>query len=167
MAGQKFNLTFDATLNVSQMKGAVNEIQRSLNSLNLPQGITKGLTGTLKKLSTEIQNFEILSSKDITGKTDFSKIEKSAEKINSLFSRLKIDLKDIGSRTGKDLEKLFPETVGNNIEKANNALTKYIQSQKDLGDDITKQKQKIAELTKSIERVSKKPIWSDEQKKSL
>ena len=43
MAGQKFTLTFDANLNVSQMKGALGQIQNTLNGLHLPQNVTKAL----------------------------------------------------------------------------------------------------------------------------
>jgi len=33
MAGQKFTLTFDANLEVSKMKTALNDVQKSLNGL--------------------------------------------------------------------------------------------------------------------------------------
>ena len=42
MAGQKFTLTFDANLNVSQMKGALADIQKGLNNLNLRKILLKG-----------------------------------------------------------------------------------------------------------------------------
>ena len=73
MAGQKFTLTFDANLNVSQMKGALGQIQSALNGLHLPQNITKGLQGSFDNLSKEIQSFEAALSKDITSKADFNK----------------------------------------------------------------------------------------------
>ena len=79
MAGQRFTLTFDANLEVSKMKGALGEIQKSLNGLQLPQNVTKGLQSTFQKLSEEIRNFEVQAGKDITGKADFSKLEKSAD----------------------------------------------------------------------------------------
>ena len=104
MAGQKFTLTFDANLNVSQMKGALADIQKGLNNLNLPQNITKGLQDTFNRLSKEVQNFEVLTSKDLTGKMDTRKIENSANKISNLFKTLQIQVKDLGSLSGKSLE---------------------------------------------------------------
>ena len=97
MAGQKFTLTFDANLEVSKMKTALNDVQKSLNGLQLPQNITKNLQSTFQKLTQEVQNFEVQAGKDITSKADFSKLEKSADRINNLFGTLKVQLKDIGN----------------------------------------------------------------------
>ena len=90
MAGQKFTLTFDANLNVSQMKSSLNQIQNTLNGLHLPQNIASGLQGTFNKLQKELQEFEVAVGKDITSKSDFNKLESQAIKLNDAFEKLKI-----------------------------------------------------------------------------
>jgi hypothetical protein len=46
---------------------------------------------------------------------DFSKAEKSSEKLNSLFKKLGSELNNIGKSSGKELEKLFPAEIANRI----------------------------------------------------
>ena len=150
MAGQKFTLTFDANLEVSKMKGSLGEIQKSLNGLQLPQNVTKGLQGTFQKLSEEIRNFEVQAGKDITGKADFSKLEKSADKVNSLFEKLRIQLKDLGNLSNKDLEKLLPDSVAKNINDANKALKTYEGTLKSIQGTIDDANNKIADQQSKI-----------------
>lgn len=145
MAGQKFTLTFDANLEVSKMKTALSDVQKSLNGLQLPQNITKNLQSTFQKLSQEVQNFEVQAGKDITSKTDFSKLEKSADRINNLFETLKIQLKDIGNLSNKELQKLLPDDVSKNINDANNALKTYNTTLKNIQSTIDSTSAKITE----------------------
>ena len=72
MAGQTFTLNFDAKFNVAQMKGAIGSIQSELNRLQLPQNLTKGITGTLTSLEKELRNFEVAAGKDLGQKNNFS-----------------------------------------------------------------------------------------------
>ena len=118
MAGQKFTLTFDAQMNVNQMKGALSQIQSTLNGLHLPQNITKGLQGTFDNLSKEIQNFEASLGKDITSKADFNKLNRQAEKVTTTFEKLKLQVKELAGLSSKDLEKLLPSSIVSNINKA-------------------------------------------------
>ena len=145
MAGQKFTLTFDANLEVSKMKTALNDVQKSLNGLQLPQNITKNLQSTFQKLTQEVQNFEVQAGKDITSKADFSKLEKSADRINNLFGTLKVQLKDIGNLSNKELQKLLPDDVSKNISDANNALKTYNTTLKNIQGTIDSTSTKITE----------------------
>ena len=166
MAGQKFTLTFDAQMNVSQMKGALNQIQSSLNGLHLPQNITKNLQGTFDKLSKEIQDFEVAIGKDITGKADFKKLETQANKITNAFERLKIQVKDLTGLSGKDLERLFPEKISKNISNASNALKTYQGNIKAASQDVSKAQGEVDKLNQKIQDVSnKKALSTDEWKK--
>ena len=167
MAGQKFNLTFDATLNVSQMKGALGQIQSALNGLHLPQNVTKGLQGTFDKLQKEIQEFEVAVSKDITGKADFNKIVTQANKISDAFEKLKIQVKDLSGLSGKDLERLFPTQVSQNIKDATNAIKKYSDALDSAKNSVKSQNDAISNLNKQIAKVQNTPLWTDEKKQEL
>ena len=167
MAGQKFTLTFDAQLNVNQMKGALSQIQSTLNGLHLPQNIGKGLQGTFDKLSKEIQDFEVVASKDITGKADFRKLETQANKVLETFEKLKIQTRDLANLSGKDLEKLFPDSITKNIQNANKAVTSYSKQIENASAAVKKQTSIVNSLEKEYEKVQNKPLWTDEQKRTL
>ena len=133
MAGQRFTLTFDAQLNIGQMKGAIGNIQSELNKLQLPQNLTKGISGTLNSLEKEIRNFEVASGKDLGNKNNFNALERSAEKIDSLFKDLQIQARDLGSNV--DLSKFFPQSIVSNIQKGKQALEEYNKTLKKLEQD--------------------------------
>ena len=141
-SGQKFTLTFDAQLNVGQMKSAINGIQGELNRLQLPSNLTKGISSTLSSLEKEIRNFEIASGKDLGNKSNFSALERSAARIDSLFRDLEIQARDLGNSV--DLSKFFPETVAQTIEKANNALKEYSANLKKLQQKEARAEQNLA-----------------------
>lgn len=122
---QKFTLTFDAQLNVGQMKGALSNIQSELNKLKLPAGVDKGLQDTFTKLSNEIKNFENLTNKSSFTSADFKQVEKSATKISDLFSHLQSQVKTLGSLSNKELQKLFPADTVKKIEAGEKALDSY------------------------------------------
>lgn len=158
MAGQKFTLTFDAQLNVGQMKGALNQIQSTLNSLHLPTNITKDLQGTFNKLSEEVKNFEVLSGKDITGKADFSKMAKSADRVVDLFNKLKTQLKDLGAASNIQLEKMFPETVAKNISAASKAITDFNNKITKTESDIRKAQNDVDKFNRAIAQENAKTV---------
>ena len=142
---QKFTLSFDAQLNVSQLKGAIGNIQNELNRLQLPSNLTTGLTGTLSKLEKEIRNFEVAASKDLSVKGNFNSFAKIAEKIDSLFKDLQIQAKDLGTNT--NLEKFFPESIVQNINKANSAIKDYEATLKRLRSNETRKSTTIRNAT--------------------
>ena len=158
MAGQKFTLSFDAQLNVGQMKGAISQIQSTLNGLHLPANITKDLQATFNKLSEEVKNFETLSNKDITGKADFSKLAKSAEKVVDLFNKLKTQVGDLGASSNSQLEKMFPENVTKNIQAATAALTEFNNKVNKTNGDIKKAQSDVDKYTRAISQEKAKTV---------
>lgn len=164
---QKFTLTFDAQLNINQMKGALSQIQSTLNGLHLPQNIARGLQGTFDKLSNEIQNFEVAIGKDITSKADFKKIENQADKIGEAFRRLKIQVGSLTGLSGKELEKLFPISVTQNIKKASSAIEQYSKKVTDATKAVDGQRASIEKTKKDIQIIQNKPLWTDQDQKQL
>lgn len=122
---QKFTLTFDAQLNISQMKSALSNIQSELNKLKLSTGADRGLQDTFTKLSNEVKNFENLTNKSSFTSADFKQVERSATKISDLFSNLQSQVKALGSLSDKELQKLFPSDAVNKIQAGEKALDAY------------------------------------------
>lgn len=167
MANQTFTLNFDAKLNVSQMKGALGQIQSTLNGLHLPDNITKNLQGTFNKLSEEVKNFEVLSGKDITEKADFTKLTNSANKIVDLFTRLKSQISDIGALSDSSLAKLFPDSTINNIQKAGKALSDYQNKLKSAEQDIANASKKVEDLNSKLAKENNKTVVDNNTYKQI
>lgn len=167
MAGQKFTLTFDAQLNVSQMNGALKQIQSTLNGLHLPQNVTRGLQGGIDKLQKEITNFESLASKDITSKADMSKLETQAQKVSDAFSQLRHSFANLTGLNGKDLEKLFPSNISKNITDATKALNGYTKTLNDAKDAVRAQNTQVKDLKQSIADLQGKKTYTNTEWKQL
>ena len=153
MAGQRYTLTFDANLNINQMKSALSQIQSSLNGLHLPQNLSKGLQGSFDNLKKELQGFEAIMGKDITGKNDFHKLETQANKVTTAYEKLKQQVKSLSGVSSRDIEKLFPESVSKNINAATTAIKNY-------SINMQKAKTAVTDATSSVDKFKAKHFQS-------
>lgn len=148
---QKFEITFDASMNVGQIKSAINEIQRSLSALNLPQNLTTKFSSNIANLYKELDKFERLSSKGFENKVDFRQFETSGKKILDLFDNLRYSLSSLKNLSLKDLEKMFPPKLANNIKEARNAIIDYTRAASSQEKEVKKQQQVVENLDKAIQ----------------
>ena len=162
---QTFTLQFDASLNVSQMKSALNSVQSELSKLKLPANITKGLQDTFQKLSSELKNFENISSGSTGSKNDLTKLENSANKILNLWDKLRSSVQNLSGVSGAQLEKLFPESVANNIRLARDAFKGYDKAVQDATKDLEKANKSLNDLQNKITaEQSKNTVTTDQYK---
>ena len=126
MADKRYNLIFDAKLEIGQIKQAISQINQSLSatSVNLPKGISSALEKTLKTVQAELLKMEGLSGEKLTLQNS-KEIGKSYETILRNFQTLKVLMSDIKSSSAIDPEKLFPSEIADKIQSANNALKAY------------------------------------------
>ena len=156
MPNKKFNLVFDASMNISQVKAAVGEIQKSLSGVSMPQNISTRFTKTFEKLNQEIANFEQQAAKGLTEIGDFKNITKAGQNILKYYQDIQATVRQLGNLSDKELAKLFPADVSAKIEKANKAMQKYNDTIKDSNNSIEKQNTKINRKKKSIENLENK-----------
>lgn len=171
MAGNHFTVTFDAQMNVSQIKGAINDMKKGLEQLKLPPDLEKKVGKTFTDMASELRKFEDLTSKDIKSMGDFKAIEKSGSKIIDLYGRLKRDISSLSNLSSKDMAKFFPKEITDNIKKATDALDAYNKKQaeinkqsKSLKSQRTKKENKRNELTEEIDNLK---IANDKQEEQL
>lgn len=112
-------IIFDVQANIDQIKGAANEISNAFSKLNLPQTIQKSFTNTFTTLTKEIRDFEVAAEKGFETLADVNKGQRSLDKINESFSKLKLLGKDI---SGLDMKKLLPENLIEKYKKLEDAL---------------------------------------------
>ena len=158
------NIRFDASMNVSQVKSSVKELQNAFNGLKIPQGLSNDINETISKLNKEITNFEAKSSKNLTSMKDVNDITKSYDKILGYFERLKTLTKNIKSKNATDL---FPDSALNNIKKANTALKEYYDSAKKIEDEIKKQNSELKKQEDKYKELAGKKEALESQNKSL
>ena len=63
MNRNNYTLNFDASLDISQIRSAVAEMQRAFSKVKFSQGLDLNIKETFSNLSNEIANFEELTSK--------------------------------------------------------------------------------------------------------
>ena len=116
----KINLTLD--FNAGNIQSAVDDIQKSLQKLSLPQGLNKNFLNLFSNLEAEVKNFGSLASKELTTAGDFSAVEKSGKKILDLYRKLGVE---VDSLSDTDKMKLFPSNTVATINKINNAMKQF------------------------------------------
>lgn len=99
MADKKFAVTFDANMDVSEVKKSVSEIQKAFNSINMSKGMATGATGTFKKLLEELDNYNSLTSQAQNSMADIKKADKSLSTILSLIEKVNSATKEIGDNS--------------------------------------------------------------------
>ena len=159
MADKKFDLVFNASLEVGQVKAAVASLTKSLESAGakIPQSVTTNLNRMIQSLSTELNKLEGMTDIQLDPK-NAKNVGKSYEKIFQTFQQIKAVLGDIHRTAGIDPEKFFPSEVASNIAKAAQAVQKYKKAM-EAGiktDEHTKATKDIADAEKKIKSLNDK-----------
>ena len=153
MPNKKFNLIFDASMNISQVKAAVGEIQKSLSGVSMPQNISTRFAKTFEKLNQEIANFEQQAAKGLTEIGDFKSLTKSGQNILKYYQDIQAAVRQLGNLSDRELSKLFPADVSAKIEKANKAMQEYSSAVKKAENNIEKQNKAVAKQTVTVEKL--------------
>lgn len=118
---KKFELQFDAKMELSDIRKQLGVLSASLDKLEIPANMTKNLEKALKKTLDQLAEFETRSERGIESLADAKKLEKAWSQITDSLDSIGAVLKSI------DSSGLFPKEVKKNIEDAEKALAGYIQ----------------------------------------
>ena len=159
MADKKFDLVFNASLEIGQVKAAVASLTKSLESAGakIPQSMTNNLNRMIQSLSTELNKLEGMADIQLDSK-NAKNVGKSYEKIFQTFQQIKAALGDINRIAGIDPEKFFPSEIASNIAKAAQAVQKYKKAMETgvKTDEHTQTLKDIAKVSKEAEDLQKK-----------
>ena len=159
MADKKFDLVFNASLEIGQVKAAVASLTKSLESAGakIPQSMTNNLNRMIQSLSTELNKLEGMTDIQLDSK-NAKNVGKSYEKIFQTFQQIKAALGDINRIAGIDPEKFFPSEIASNIAKAAQAVQKYKKAMETgvKTDEHTQTLKDIAKVSKEAEDLQKK-----------
>lgn len=164
MANKNFTLNFDASMNISQIKSAISEMQRAFSGLKLSQGLNTNIQNVFSKINSELEKFEDLTSKSFHSLSDVSKASSSFERIIDYYKQLEKYGKEI---TGMDKEKFFPDSVVSNITKANKALQTYYRELEAIPAEIEKANKTLAKQEATLDSLTQKRNALAAENKSL
>lgn len=138
-----------AKLDISQVKGAVDQMKKGFQGITLPTGIDQRITKIFSQMTDEIAEFEV-KSKSATTNADWSRVLNSGQKIMTLYQRLQGQVKQLGDLSEKQMQEIFPPEVVANIKKAEDALKDYQATTKKNTAEIQKQENELAKLQQKI-----------------
>lgn len=121
MSKQRFELQFDARMNVEQIKTATSQMEAAFSKIKLPGNLGSALTTTIAKLKTELENFDDITSKTFTSMADVNKATKSYDNILSYFEKMKVEMAKV---KGLDPEKFLPKATLDKLKTLNTQLGK-------------------------------------------
>lgn len=121
MSNKQETIVFNIEADIGQIKNAAKDIEKSFSNLNLPQSVQKSLNNTFSNLTKNIQDFEVMAEKGFSSLSDVNKGQRSLDKINESFAKLKLMGKDLGNI---DLKKLLPDNLINKYKKLEEMLKK-------------------------------------------
>lgn len=117
-------INLKALLDVSQIKKAAGDIENALGGITLPKNISNALTKNLEKMKLEMTRLDQILAGDVTANSSKEALS-AAQKILKAYADIKVAVAQVANLPDSQLKKLFPESVAENIEKANRALEKY------------------------------------------
>ena len=117
-------INLKALLDVSQIKKAAGDIENALGGITLPKNISNTLTKNLEKMKLEMTRLDQILAGDVTANSSKEALS-AAQKILKAYADIKVAVAQVANLPDSQFKKLFPESVAENIEKANRALEKY------------------------------------------
>lgn len=117
-------INLKALLDVSQIRKAAGDIESALSGITLPKNIDNALTKNLEKMKLEMTRLDQILAGDVTASSSKEALS-AAQKILKAYADIKVAVAQAANLSDSQLKKLFPESVAENIEKANRALEKY------------------------------------------
>lgn len=176
MAGNrefKTTITFDAKMNIDQIKGSLNQLRNNINnSFKLDNSLKNKYDNLFDGALKELQEFERLSSKGITNKKDADEVSRQWKKVETALERLSMGVKGI---KGIDAKKLIPSET---LQKINSLKDKWNELQKKFNERTTNKnniKSNLDEAKRALEELERnqknfensKPTKQTEEYKKL
>ena len=142
---ERVSVILDVDAQVSKATSNISSIGKMFDGFGGKKG--SQLRDILQDINTEYQKLADESGKAMNKLGDFSKAEKSMQKVNQLFGKLGKELENIDKMSDEDLSKLFPPEVVERIKAASDAMKTY----NDYMADSEKAKGAIGQVKKQLE----------------
>jgi uncharacterized coiled-coil DUF342 family protein len=145
MSKERISIIFDVDAEISKAKGSIGSLTKIFDGIGGNKG--NQLRNILSDINAEYQKLADESGRSMNKIGDFSKAEKSTEKLSQLFRKLEKEMGNISKMSDSDLDDLFPPDVAEKIKKASDALKTF----NTIMDNSAKSKGVIGKATKEYE----------------
>lgn len=156
-------INLKALLDVSQIRKAAGDIESALSGITLPKNIGNTLTKNLEKMKLEMARLDQILAGDVTANSSKEALS-AAQKIVKAYADIKVAVVQAANLSDSQLKKLFPESIVDNINKANKALSEYQSKLKTFNEqresrekDIKYYKEKRTNLQEALGKEKAKP----------
>lgn len=120
---ERIGIILDVDAEVSKAKGNISSLSKIFDGVGGSKG--NQLRDLLSDISAEYEKLANESGKTMSKVGDFTKAEKSSERLSQLLRRLDKEVGNIGKSSKSDLSKFFPPEVANRVKKASDAVKTY------------------------------------------
>ena len=130
MATTTAEILLKAKMDVAGVKQSINEIRGAFERVQLPKNLGNKFIGDMTKINQEIANFERILATGNTTPKGLGDLAKSGQDILSLFNKLQVTVSQASNLSDKELKKLFPTDIANNIKAAEDALSNFTKAER-------------------------------------
>lgn len=123
MADERIKVILDVDAEVSKAKGNISSLSKIFDGVGGSKG--NQLRELLSDISAEYEKITNESGKKINKVGDFTKAEKSSERLDQLLRRLDKEIGNISKSSKSDLSKFFPTDIADKVKKASDAIKTY------------------------------------------
>ena len=120
---ERIGIILDVDAEVSKAKGNISSLSKIFDGVGGSKG--NQLRDLLSDISAEYEKLANESGKTMSKVGDFTKAEKSSERLSQLLRRLEKEIGNIGKSSKGDLSKFFPPEVADRVKKASDAVKTY------------------------------------------
>ena len=127
MADKKINISLNISAQTQELKTKVQEIQKTLNNVRMPDFDKNNMTKELASLQTRLEKLTQISNKPagVLKASDMRQAEKEIGNVQSALRGMTQQLERVEGLSKKEKLKLFPEDTQNKIKNIAKAIKEY------------------------------------------
>ena len=166
MADKKINISLNISAQTQDLKTKVQDIQKTLNNVRMPDFDRNSMTKELASLQTRLEKLTQISNKPagFLKASDMRQAEKEIGNIQSALRGMTQQIERVEGLSKKEKLKLFPEDTQNKIKN----ITKAIKEYNDAVDNQTKrEKASVAAKSRWLDAREKVAKLEEKQKTSF
>lgn len=166
MADKKINISLNISAQTQELKTKIQDIQKTLNNVRMPDFDKTSMTKDLASLQTRLEKLTQISNKPagVLKASDMRQAEKEIGNVQSALRGMTQQLERVEGLSKKEKLKLFPEDTQNKIKN----ITKAIKEYNDAVDNQTKrEKASLTAKNRLFEAQDKVAKLEEKQKTSF
>ena len=172
MADKKINISLNISAQTQELKTKIQDIQKTLNNVRMPDFDRNSMTKELASLQTRLEKLTQISNKPagFLKASDMRQAEKEIGNIQSALRGMTQQIERVEGLSKKEKLKLFPEDTQNKIKN----ITKAIKEYNDAVDNQTKRekaslttKNRLLDAREKVAKLEEKQKTSFQGKKRV